>query len=234
MAFRRVLLKVSGEGLCAPDGSGYDPDAVRALAAEVDGVAAEGAAVAVVLGGGNLIRGRDLPADLVARTDADAAGMLATVANSLVLAAALRRAGRASRVFTAVSMPDVAEPFTALRAREAMDRGEVALLGGGTGRPYFTTDTAGVLRALEVGAEVFVKATNVDGVYDRDPRRHPDAARLPRLSFEEAVDRRLGVMDRTAFTLCAENGLPVVVLSLRPAGNLLRAVRGEDVGTRIG
>jgi uridylate kinase len=226
----RVLLKVSGEGLGE---GGFDPAALRRLAGEIAAVAASGVQVAVVAGGGNLVRGRDLPADLVDRTAADAAGMLATVANSLVLAEALRRAGARARVLTAVPMPDLAEPFTARRARELLDAGEVVLLGGGTGRPYFTTDTAAALRALEVGAGVLLKASTVDGVYERDPRKDPSARRFERLSFDEAIERRLGVMDPTAFTLCRENALPVVVFSLAP-GNLARAAAGEPVGTRIG
>ena len=228
---RRVLLKLSGEGLGA---RGYDPDAVRAVAAEIAALPASGIEVAVVVGGGNLVRGRDLPPDLVPRTAADAAGMLATVANAVVLAEAVRAAGAPARVLTAVPMPDVAEPFTAVHARERLAAGEVLLLGGGTGRPFFTTDTAAALRALEVGAGVLLKATTVDGVYDRDPRKGRGAKRFARLSFDEVLERRLGVMDLTAFTLCRENALPIVVFSLRPAGNLARAAAGEPVGTRIG
>ena len=228
---RRVLLKVTGEGL--GDG-GFDPASLRSLAAEIAALPRAGIECAVVPGAGNLVRGRDLPPDLVDRTVADAAGMLATVANALVLAEALRRAGTPARVLTAIPMPDVAEPFTAERARACLAAGEVVLAGGGTGRPYFTTDTAAALRALEVGASLLLKATTVDGVYDRDPRRDPRARRFTRLSFDEALERRLAVMDATAFTLCRENGLPVVVFSLRPAGNLARAAAGRPVGTRIG
>lgn len=230
-ARQRVLLKLSGEGL--GDG-GYDAAAVRSLASEIAALPAAGIEVAVVVGGGNLVRGRDLPADLVHRTTADAAGMLATVANSLVLAGAIREAGAPSRVLAAVPMPDVAESFRADYARERLAAGEVLLLGGGTGRPFFTTDTAAALRALEVGAGVLLKATTVDGVYDRDPRKSKGAKRFERLSFDEVIERRLGVMDQTAFTLCRENALPIVVFSLRPAGNLARAAAGEPVGTRIG
>lgn len=231
MAKRRVLLKLSGEGL--GDG-GFDPAALRSLAAEIASLPRSGIECAVVVGGGNLVRGRDLPRDLVSRTAADAAGMLATVANSLVLAEAIRRAGAPARVLTAVPMPDVAESFLADRARGLLAAGEVLLLGGGTGRPFFTTDTAAALRALEVGAEVLLKATTVDGVYDRDPKGGAPARRYDRLSFDEALQRRLGVMDPTAFTLCRENALPIVVFSLSPAGNLARAAAGEPVGTRIG
>jgi len=228
---RRVLLKLSGEGL--GDG-GFDAAALRSLGAEIASLPRSGIQCAVVVGGGNLVRGRDLPPDLVPRTTADAAGMLATVANALVLAEAVRAAGAPARVLTAVPMPDVGETFTAGYARERLDAGEVLLLGGGTGRPFFTTDTAAALRALEVGAEVLLKATTVDGVYDRDPKSDPSAKRYERLTFEECLERRLGVMDLTAFTLCRENRLPVVVFALAPAGNLSRAAAGGPVGTRIG
>jgi uridylate kinase len=228
---RRVLLKISGECLGR---EGYDPAAVRFVAAEIAALPGSGVEVAVVVGGGNLVRGRDLPPDLVPRTAADAAGMLATVANAVVLAEAVRAAGAPARVLCAVPMPDVADTFRSDLARERLAAGEVLLLGGGTGRPFFTTDTAAALRALEVGAEVLLKATTVDGVYDRDPAKDPAARRYDRLTFEEALDRRLGVMDLTAFTLCRENRLPVVVFSLHPAGNLARAAAGEPVGTRMG
>ena len=227
---KRVLLKLSGEGLGA---DGYDPAMVRAIAFEIAALAATGVEIAIVVGGGNLVRGRDLPKDLVDRTTADAAGMLATIANGLVLAGALRGAGARSRVLTAVAMPEVAEAFTADRARELLAAGEILLLAGGTGRPYFTTDTAAVLRALEVGAGVLLKATTVDGVYDRNPRKDRSARKFDRLTFDECLDRRLGVMDLTAFTLCREHGLPVVVFALEP-GALARAAAGEPVGTRIG
>lgn len=230
-AKRRVLLKLSGECLGR---EGYDPAAVRSVAAEIASLPQAGIEVAVVVGGGNLVRGRDLPPDLLPRTAADAAGMLATMANAVVLAEAVRAAGAPARVLGAVPMPDVAESFRADLARERLAAGEVLLLGGGTGRPFFTTDTAAALRALEVGAEVLLKATTVDGVYDRDPAKDPAARRYDRLTFEEALDRRLGVMDLTAFTLCREHRLPIVVFSLLPAGNLSRAAAGQPVGSRIG
>ena len=229
-AAKRVLLKLSGEGLGEAD---YDPARIRPLAEEIAALAASGVEVAIVVGGGNLVRGRDLPADFVDRTTADAAGMLATIANGLVLADAIRRAGARARVLTAVAMPEVAEAFTADRARELLDAGEVLLLAGGTGRPYFTTDTAAVLRALEIGADVVLKATTVDGVYDRNPMKDKSARKFDRLTFDECLDRRLGVMDLTAFTLCREHGLPVVVFAIGP-GALRRAAAGEPVGTRIG
>ena len=231
---RRVLLKLSGEGLCREGGRGYDAEQVRSLAQEIAGLPLSGIQTAIVVGGGNLVRGRDLPGDVVERTAADAAGMLATISNSVVLAAALRTAGARSRILTAIPMPDVADAFTADRARNALEDGEVLLLGGGTGRPYFTTDTAAALRALEVGAEVLLKATTVDGVYDRDPRKEKGAKRFDTLTFDEVLKRRLGVMDQTAFTLCRDNALPIVVFSLRPWGTLSRAAAGQPVGTRIG
>ncbi|MHC4820853.1 MAG: UMP kinase [Planctomycetota bacterium] len=232
--FRRVLLKLSGEGLSGAGGAGYSPEALRALGREIAALRDSGTQVAIVVGAGNLVRGRDLPRDLIDRTVADAAGMLGTVMNALVLAGAIRDAGAPASVLAAVAMPDVAESFRADRARALLDAGEVVVLGGGTGRPYFTTDTAAVLRALEVKADVLLKATTVDGVYDSDPRENPDAKRFTTLSWREVVDRRLGVMDLTAFTLCEENELPIVVFNLSTEGHLARAVTGEDVGTRIG
>jgi uridylate kinase len=229
---RRVLLKLSGEVLGGKSG-GYDAAVLREVAAEIAALPAGGVSCAVVVGGGNLVRGRDLPPDLVDRTVADAAGMLATLANALVLAEAIRRAGTPARAMSAVPVPDAAPSFHAGDARALLDAGGVVVVGGGTGRPYFTTDTAAALRALELRADVLLKATNVDGVYDRDPRRHPGAKRFARLTFAEALERRLEVMDRTAFALCEEQRLPVTVFALRPAGNLLRAARGEAVGTAV-
>ena len=231
---RRVLLKLSGEGLGGPSGGRYDPAVLRSLGREIASLPRKGIQIAIVVGGGNLVRGRDLPADLVARPSADAAGMLATIANALVMAEAIRDAGAPARVLAAVPMPDVAESFTAERARTCLAAGEVVVIGGGTGRPYFTTDTAAALRALEVGADVMLKATGVDGVYDRNPLKHPGARRYDSITFDEAIEKRLEVMDLTAYTLCREHGLPVVVFSLHPAGNLARAAAGKRVGTRMG
>lgn len=231
MAKRRVLLKLSGEGL--GDG-GYDPAKVRSIAAEIASLPKSGVECAVVVGGGNLVRGRDLPEDLVPRTTADAAGMLATLANALVLAEGIRGAGAPARVLTAVPIPDVAESFTAGYARERLAAGEVVLIGGGTGRPYFTTDTAAALRALEIGADALLKATLEDGVYDRDPRKDPRAKRFDRISYDACIERRLGVMDLTAFTLCREHRLPIVVFGYARRGALARAAAGKRVGTRIG
>jgi uridylate kinase len=231
---RRVLLKLSGEGLGGRSGSGYSRAALRSLGAEIAALPRAGIQAAVVVGAGNLVRGRDLPPDLVDRTAADAAGMLATVANALVLAEAIRRAGARARVLTAVPMPDVAESFTAERARERLDAGETVLLAGGTGRPYFTTDTAAALRALEIHAEAFLMAKNgVEGVYDADPRVEPDARFLPEITHHEAIEKRLGVMDSTALSLCRDNELPIYVFNMDDERNIDRIVCGERVGTVV-
>jgi len=229
----RVLLKISGEGLSGSGDDRYDAAAIRTLARELVSLARDRVEAAVVVGGGNLVRGRDLPGDLVERTAADAAGMLATIANALVLAAAVRAAGGKARVLTSVPMPDVAETFTADRARACLAAGETVLVGGGTGRPYFTTDTAAALRALEVGAGVLLKATKVDGVYDKDPMKHADAKRYAKVSYRDALVQDLRVMDSTAFALCKENDLPIVVFDLRTPGNVVRVLCGEPVGTLI-
>jgi uridylate kinase len=230
-ALRRVLLKISGEALGK---KGLEEGAVRRLAEEIGRAVKAGSSVAVVLGGGNLLRGRDLDLPFVRRPVKDRMGMLATVVNALAMAEALREAGRKAEVFTATPMPGIAEPFRMERVREALDSGVVAILAGGTGHPYFTTDTAAALRALEIGADALLKATKVDGVYSADPVDDPRAVRYDSLDYDEFLESRLSVMDLTAITLCRENGLPVYVFDMGVAGNLGRVVGGEKVGTRIG
>ena len=228
---RRVLLKVSGE---ARGPKGLVADSVCRLTEEITAAAAEGAQIGVVLGGGNLLRGRDLDLPFVRRPVKDRMGMLATIVNALALAEAIRDAGRAAEVFTATHMPGIAEPFRMERVREALEAGAVALLSGGTGHPYFTTDTAAALRALEIGADALLKATKVDGVYSADPVDNPDAVRYDSISYDRVLAERLGVMDLTAITLCRENRLPVHVFDMSVPGNLRRVVLGESVGTRVG
>lgn len=228
---RRVLVKVSGEAL-GP--RGLVAESLSALAGEIRAAAEAGTEIGVVLGGGNLLRARDLDLPSVRRPVLDRMGMLATVVNALALADTLIDQGRAAVVLTATPMPAIAEPFRMERARELLASGAVVLLAGGTGHPWFTTDTAAALRALEIGADALLKATKVDGVYSADPVANPDAVRYDSLDYDDVLRMRLGVMDLTAITLCRENRLPIRVFDMGVPGNLLRVVRGETVGTLVG
>jgi uridylate kinase len=231
--YRRILLKLSGEALEGARRQGIDPDTLESVARQIEEVAALGVQLAVVLGGGNLFRGLAGAATGMNRGVADAMGMLATVINGLALRDALERRGQRCVLLSAVAVGGFAECFSQRRATAALEAGEVVILGAGTGNPYFTTDTAAALRALEVGADVLLKATKVDGVYDRDPMVHKDAVRFATLTYQEVLDRRLGVMDLTAITLCRENRLPLVVFDLTREGNIRRVVLGEPIGSRI-
>jgi len=231
MMSRRVLLKLSGEALSGPDGYGINPEAAAYLAERVRELLALGTQVAVVIGAGNLWRGSSAPR--MDRSTADHMGMLATVMNALALQDALEQLGVTVRVHTAIEMRQVAEPYIRRRAIHQLDKGYAVLLGAGTGNPFFTTDTAAALRAMELGVDLLIKATKVDGVYSADPRRDPHAVRLPHVSYRQALNLELGVMDLTAITLCHEHNMPIVVLDLWAPGNLLAAVRGEPVGTLV-
>jgi len=231
--YRRVLLKLGGEALANPGGSGISPHMAEEVAAKVMAVHSLDVQVAIVLGAGNVWRGRDGLAHGMERATADHMGMLATVMNALALADALERAGLVTRVQTAIEMRSIAEPYIRLRAIRHLEKGRVVIIGGGTGNPYFTTDTAAALRAMEIGAELLIKATKVDGVYAEDPLQNPDAERFDTLSYMQALELRVGVMDATAISLCMENDLPILVLSLWQPHGLERAVMGEDIGTRI-
>jgi len=232
--YRRVLVKISGESLCAAGGSGIDPDAVRATVAELAAAARTGAQIAVVVGGGNFLRGRDLEAaNFIPRVTGDAMGMLATVMNGLALAEALEAAGVGARVHSAFPAGGFCEPFVRARAHRQLNEGRVVVLAGGTGQPFFTTDTAAALRAAQLGADAMMKATKVDGVFDADPAACPDATKFDRLTYGEVLARRLGVMDLAAVSLCMESKIPVVVFRLADPGRLAAAVRGETVGTTI-
>jgi uridylate kinase len=234
LPYKRVMLKVSGEALAGASGAGVDPDVLRAIARQVAAAAAEGVQVAIVVGGGNFFRGGDAWAGLE-RASADYVGMLATVMNAVCLQSALEAAGVATRVQTAIEMRQVAEPYIRRRAIRHLERGRVVIFGAGTGNPFFTTDTAAALRAAEIGADAFFKATKVDGVYDCDPAKNPSAKLHKSLSFREVMLADLAVMDETALTLCKENKIPVVVFNLGTPGNVLRALTGDgEVGTRIG
>lgn len=231
--YRRVMIKIGGESLAGSDGFGIDPFQADNVAAKISDVKFQGVEVAVVLGAGNLWRGRDGLAHGMERATADHMGMLATVMNALALADALARMGLETRVQTAIEMRAVAEPYIRGRAVRHLEKGRVVLLGAGTGNPYFTTDTAAALRAVEIDAEVLIKATKVDGVYEDDPLTNPTAKRFERLNHMEALNLEVKVLDSTAISLCMDNHMPIVVLNLWEENSVLRAVTGEDVGTMI-
>ena len=234
LRYRRILLKLGGEALAGEGGFGIDPDQADIVATKICGLRDLGAEVAVVIGSGNLWRGKDGLAHGMDRATADHMGMLATVMNALALADALRRAGVEPRVQTAIEMRAVAEPYIRGRAIRHLEKGRTVLLGAGTGNPYFTTDTAAALRAMEINAEVLIKATKVDGVYDKDPKLNSDAQRFETLTYIQALNMRLRVMDSTALTLCMDNDMPIIVLDLWQPGNLEKAVLGQPVGTLVG
>ncbi len=232
-AYPRVLLKLGGEALAGPQGFGIDPQRAEAVAAMVQQVRALGVQVAIVIGAGNLWRGREGIERGMERATADYMGMVGTVMNSLALMDAFERAGAYTRVMSAVEMRAVAEPYIRRRAIRHLEKGRVVILGGGTGNPYFSTDTAAALRAMEVNARILIKATKVDGVYDSDPQKDPNAKRFDRLTYIDALNRRLQVMDSTAISLCMDNNLPILVLDMWQEGSLMRAVLGKPVGTVI-
>ncbi len=232
-AYRRVLLKLSGEALLGDRSYGIDPPVADQIAREVVDVQRLGVEVAIVIGGGNIFRGLAASARGMDRTTADNMGMLATVMNALALSDALERHGAATRVLTAIEMRTVAEPFIRRRAIRHLEKGRVVLFAAGTGNPYFTTDTAAALRAMEVRADVIMKATKVEGVFTADPAVDPAATRLDSLTHHEVLERRLNVMDTTAISLCMDNKLPIVVFNLKTPGNVRRAVLGEPVGSVV-
>jgi uridylate kinase len=231
--YHRVLLKLGGEALAGQGGFGINPDEADILARKIRRIREMGVETAVVIGAGNLWRGKDGMAHGMEQTTADHMGMLATVMNALALADAIRRLGIEARVMTAIEMRSVAEPYIRGRAVRHLEKGYVIILAAGTGNPYFTTDTAGALRAMEIHAEVLIKATKVDGVYDKDPKKNLDAQRFDHLTYSDALNMRVGVMDSTALTLCMENDLPIIVLDLWQPGSLEKAVLGEPVGTLV-
>ncbi len=231
--YKRVLLKLGGESLAEPGGFGVSPHMAEEVAAKVQAVHALEAEVAIVLGAGNIWRGRDGLAHGMDRATADHMGMLATVMNALALADALERMGTTIRVQTAIEMRAIAEPYIRLRAIRHLEKGRIVIIGGGTGNPYFTTDTAAALRAMEINADLLIKATKVDGVYAEDPHENPDAERFDRMTYMQALEMRVGVMDATAISLCMENDLPIVVLNMWQPHSLEQAVLGEPIGTPI-
>ena len=231
---RRVVLKLSGEAFADPATRyGIDPTIVARVAEEIALVHGEGYEIGIVVGGGNIFRGVSTAAGGMDRANADYMGMLATVINALALRDALERAGSAARVQTAITIQQVAEPYIRLKAIRHFEKGRVVIFAGGTGNPYFTTDTTAALRAAEIGADAVLKATKVDGVYDSDPVANPDAELLTDVTYMDAIQRQLGVMDATAITMCMDNNLPIRVFNMNRPGEIVRAVRGEDVGTLV-
>ncbi len=233
MHYTRVLLKLSGEALMGDSQYGIDPDVATRIASEVADLQVAGVQVAIVIGGGNIFRGVAASAKGMDRSTADYMGMLATVINALALQDALEQQGVATRVLSAIEMRAVAEPFIRRRAIRHLEKGRVVVFAAGTGNPYFTTDTAAALRAMEVKAEVILKATKVDGIYTADPVKDPTATRYERISYLQVLQDRLQVMDATAISLCMDNKLPIVVFNLRTPGNVRRVVAGEPVGTTV-
>ena len=231
--YRRIILKLGGEAIAGPSGFGIDPKRAEEVAGVVQQVRDLGVQVAIVIGAGNLWRGQDGTERGMERATADYMGMLGTMMNSLALMDAHERMGIVTRVMSAVEMRAVAEPYIRRRAIRHLEKDRVVILGGGTGNPYFSTDTAAALRAMEIEAEVVIKATKVDGVYDRDPEIHPDAKHLERLTYIDALNRRIQIMDSTAISLCMDNDLPILVLNMWKPESLVSALLGETVGTII-
>src|SRR6266849_5226953 len=232
-AYRRIVLKRSGEALAGGQGYGIDPPVLDRLAAEMREVVALGVQMAIVIGGGNIFRGIAASAVGMDRATADYMGMLATIINALALQDALEKADLQTRVLSAIEMRAVAEPYIRRRAIRHLEKGRVVIFAAGTGNPFFTTDTAGALRAIEIGADAIMKATKVDGIYSADPKSDATAERLPQATYIEVLSRRLQVMDTTAISLCMENALPIIVFDLTRAGNIKRIVLGEPVGSIV-
>jgi len=233
LRYQRVLLKLSGEALAGNRGFGIEPSVVDQLTDEIRSVVEMGVSLGVVIGGGNIVRGAMASKEGMDRVQADYMGMLSTVINALAVQDLLEHKGVEVRVMTAIRMDEIAEPYIRRRALRHMELGRVVLFAGGTGNPYFSTDTAAVLRAIEMGSDVVIKATKVQGVFTADPVKYPDAEFIPKISFQEVVSRELAVMDAAAVSLCKENQLPIIVLNLEHRGAVGSAIRGEHIGTLV-
>ena len=232
--YRRVVLKISGESFAGPRQYGIDPKELSLVAGQIAEAASDGTQLAVVVGGGNIIRGSSLAQEKqIDQSTADYMGMLATVINGMALRETLTGMGQDCRLMSAIDIPAVAEPFVRARALRHFEKGRILVLAAGTGNPFFTTDSCAALRGTELGADILLKATKVDGVYSSDPHRNPDAKRYDRLTFSEAIEKKLGVMDLTALTMCMEQDLPVIVFDFKVPGNIRRVVQGEPIGTEI-
>ncbi|MBO4995708.1 MAG: UMP kinase [Muribaculaceae bacterium] len=231
--YNRVLLKLSGESLMGSQGYGIDTKRLNEYASQIKEIADSGVQVAIVIGGGNIFRGLQGAAKGFDRVKGDQMGMLATTINSLALSSALEAAGQSARVFTAINMFPIGEHYSNRKAIEALDDGYVAIIAGGTGNPFFTTDTASALRGIEVGADVMLKGTRVDGIYTADPEKDPTATKFSEITYDEVYNRGLKVMDLTATALCKENGMPIVVFDMDTPGNLAKVIAGEPIGTLV-
>lgn len=231
--YKRILLKLSGEALGDVNGSGIAPEVVKDMARQIAEVHHLGVQVVIVIGGGNIVRGLSVSERGIERATGDYMGMLATVINALALQDALEKAGVQTRVQSAIAMSQVAEPFIRRRAIRHLEKNRVVIFGGGTGNPFFSTDTAAALRANEIGAEIILKATKVDGIYDCDPKKNPDAKLFPQISYLQALQRQLKIMDSTAFSMCMDNKMPIIVFNVFKLSNLKRVVLGEKVGTMV-
>ncbi|MEN9512377.1 MAG: UMP kinase [Sediminibacterium sp.] len=233
--YKRVLLKLSGEALLGNERNGdpFNPKIIEQYANEIKELVALGIEVAIVIGGGNIYRGMNEADSGIERAHGDYMGMLATVINAMAIQAMLEKIGVYTRLQSAINMEQVAEPYIRRKALRHLEKGRVVIFGAGTGNPYFTTDTAGSLRAIEMKADVILKGTRVDGVYDADPEKNPNAKKFETISFQECISKNLKVMDMTAFTLCMENKLPIIVFDMNKAGNLIKIVKGESVGTLV-
>jgi len=231
--YKRILLKLSGEALMGDKSFGFDTSVIAQYAKDIKSIVELGVQVAIVIGGGNIYRGMNEAETGIERAHGDYMGMLATVINGMAMQAGLEKIGVYTRLQSAIKMEQIAEPYIRRRAIRHVEKGRVVIFGAGTGNPYFTTDTAGSLRAIEINAEVILKGTRVDGIYTADPEKVPTAEKFETITFQECITRNLRVMDMTAFTLCMENQLPIIVFDMNKPGNLLRVVRGEKVGTLV-
>jgi uridylate kinase len=231
--YKRVLLKLSGEALMGDKSFGFDNSVIAQYAQDVKGIVELGVQLAIVIGGGNIYRGMNEKETGIERAHGDYMGMLATVINGMAMQAGLEKIGVYTRLQSAIKMEQIAEPYIRRRAIRHVEKGRVVIFGAGTGNPYFTTDTAGSLRAIEINAEVILKGTRVNGIYSADPEKDPTATKFEKLTFQECISKNLRVMDMTAFTLCMENKLPIIVFDMNKPGNLLKVVRGEKVGTLV-
>lgn len=231
--YKRILLKLSGESLIGNSGFGLDPLVLKQYAQEIKTIHDAGVEVAIVIGGGNIYRGMNESETGIERAHGDYMGMLATVINGMALQASMEKEGLFTRLLSAIKMEQIAEPYIRRRAMRHLEKQRVVIFGAGTGNPYFTTDTAGSLRAIEIKADVILKGTRVDGIYTADPEKNPSATKYETISFKECIDKNLKVMDMTAFTLCMENKLPIIVFDMNKPGNLLKVANGEKVGTLV-